>query len=41
MGVRARARIIGRAVVGSDPVLMLTGPITATPKALAKAATFP
>ncbi|HOX00481.1 MAG TPA: steroid 3-ketoacyl-CoA thiolase, partial [Deltaproteobacteria bacterium] len=25
------------AVVGSDPVLMLTGPLTATPKVLAKA----
>ena len=37
LGVRARARIIGQAVVGSDPVLMLTGPITATPKVLAKA----
>ena len=34
LGVRARARIIGQAVVGSDPVLMLTGPITATPKVL-------
>ncbi|HKN50065.1 MAG TPA: steroid 3-ketoacyl-CoA thiolase, partial [Actinomycetota bacterium] len=29
-----RARIVGQAVVGSDPVLMLTGPITATPKVL-------
>ena len=37
LGVRARARIIGQAVVGTDPVLMLTGPITATPKVLAKA----
>ncbi len=37
LGVKARARIIGQAVVGSDPVLMLTGPITATPKVLAKA----
>ncbi len=37
LGVRARARIIGQAVVGSDPVLMLTGPITVTPKVLAKA----
>ena len=37
LGLKARARIIGQAVVGSDPVLMLTGPITATPKVLAKA----
>jgi acetyl-CoA acyltransferase len=34
LGVKPRARIIGQAVVGSDPVLMLTGPITATPKVL-------
>ena len=34
LGLKARARIIGQAVVGSDPVLMLTGPITATPKVL-------
>ncbi len=31
------ARIVANAVVGSDPVLMLTGPITATPKVLDKA----
>ena len=37
LGVTPRARIIGQAVVGSDPELMLTGPITATPKVLAKA----
>ncbi len=37
LGVRPRARIVAQAVVGSDPVLMLTGPITATPKVLAKA----
>jgi acetyl-CoA acyltransferase len=37
LGLRARARIVGQAVVGSDPVLMLTGPITATPKVLKKA----
>ncbi len=37
LGVKARARIIGQAVVGTDPVLMLTGPISATPKVLAKA----
>ena len=37
LGVKARARIVGQAVVGSDPILMLTGPITATPKVLDKA----
>ena len=37
LGRKARARIVGQAVVGSDPVLMLTGPITATPKVLKKA----
>jgi len=37
LGLKPRARIIGQAVVGSDPVLMLTGPITATPKVLKKA----
>lgn len=31
------ARIVASAVVGSDPKLMLTGPIYATPKVLAKA----
>jgi acetyl-CoA acyltransferase len=34
LGVKARARFVGQAVVGSDPILMLTGPITATPKVL-------
>jgi acetyl-CoA acyltransferase len=34
LGVKARARVVGQAVVGSDPILMLTGPITATPKVL-------
>jgi len=38
LGLRARARIVAQAVVGSDPILMLTGPITATPKVLKKAA---
>ncbi len=38
LGLRPRARIVAQAVVGSDPVLMLTGPISATPKVLAKAA---
>jgi len=37
LGLKARARIVAQAVVGSDPVLMLTGPISATPKILAKA----
>lgn len=37
LGIKPRARIIGQAVVGSDPVLMLTGPVTATPKVLKKA----
>jgi len=31
------ARVVASAVVGSDPILMLTGPIYATPKVLAKA----
>jgi acetyl-CoA acyltransferase len=35
--LRKRARIVARAVVGSDPELMLTGPIPATQKALAMA----
>jgi acetyl-CoA C-acetyltransferase len=30
LGLRARARIVDTALVGSDPVLMLTGPIDAT-----------
>jgi len=33
-GLKKRARIVARAVVGSDPELMLTGPIAATEKAL-------
>jgi acetyl-CoA acetyltransferase family protein len=37
LGLRPRARIIASSVVGDDPVLMLTGPIPATVKALAKA----
>jgi acetyl-CoA acyltransferase len=37
LGVQPRARIVGQTVVGSEPVLMLTGPMTATPKVLAKA----
>ncbi len=37
MGWKARGRIVSQAVVGSDPELMLTGPITATPLALQRA----
>ncbi len=37
LGLKPRARIVAQAVVGSDPHLMLTGPITATPKVLQKA----
>jgi acetyl-CoA acyltransferase len=37
MGLTPRARIVAQAVVGSDPHLMLTGPITATPAVLKKA----
>ncbi|MFW6773901.1 thiolase family protein [Nocardioides sp. CPCC 205120] len=37
LGLRPRARIVASAVVGDDPTLMLTGPIPATTKVLAKA----
>lgn len=37
LGVRARARVVAAATVGSDPVLMLTGPIAATRKVLERA----
>jgi acetyl-CoA acetyltransferase family protein len=37
LGLRARARIVARTVVGSDPVLMLDGVIPATAKALSRA----
>ena len=37
LGLKPRARIVSMAVVGSDPILMLTGPIPATKKALAQA----
>jgi acetyl-CoA acetyltransferase family protein len=37
LGLKPRARIVSMAVVGSDPVMMLTGPIPATRKALAQA----
>jgi acetyl-CoA C-acetyltransferase len=36
-GLRARARIRGLAVIGSEPTIMLTGPTPACRKALAKA----
>jgi acetyl-CoA acyltransferase len=36
-GLRPRARLLARVVVGSDPVLMLTGPIAATQQALSRA----
>ena len=37
LGLVPKARIVARSVVGSDPTLMLTGPITATKKVLEKA----
>jgi acetyl-CoA acyltransferase len=37
LGVKPRGRIVAQTVVGSEPVLMLTGPITATPKVIQKA----
>lgn len=37
LGLTPRARFVSYAVVGSDPLLMLTAPIPATQKALAKA----
>jgi acetyl-CoA acyltransferase len=37
LGVKPRARIVAAATVGSDPVLMLTGPIAATRKVLQRA----
>jgi len=36
LGVRARARIVDQTTVGVDPVIMLTGPIPATRKLLAR-----
>ncbi|MGH7788164.1 MAG: thiolase family protein [Candidatus Binatia bacterium] len=35
--LRPRARVVSQAIVGSEPVIMLTGPIPATLKALKKA----
>ncbi len=37
LNVKPLARIVANAAVGSDPILMLTGPIDVTPKVLAKA----
>ncbi|MHA6258884.1 thiolase family protein [Sporosarcina sp. CAU 1771] len=37
LGLKPKARIIARSVIGSDPTLMLTGPIAATQKVLEKA----
>jgi acetyl-CoA acyltransferase len=37
LGLRPRARIVASTTVGSDPVLMLTGPIAATRKVLERA----
>ncbi len=37
LGVKSRFQVISRSVVGSDPTLMLTGPVAATEKALKKA----
>jgi acetyl-CoA acyltransferase len=37
LGLKPRFRVVARSVVGSDPTLMLTGPIAATKKVLQKA----
>lgn len=37
LGLKSRARIVASSVVGSDPTLILTGPISATKKVLQKA----
>ena len=37
LGLRPRARFVSMSVVGSDPILMLDGPIAATRKALTRA----
>lgn len=37
LGLKARARLVAAAVVGDEPVVMLTGPIPATERALARA----
>jgi acetyl-CoA acyltransferase len=37
LGLKPRARYVCTALTGEDPIIMLTGPITATPKVLKKA----
>jgi acetyl-CoA acetyltransferase family protein len=37
LGLRPRARIVAQAIVGSEPTIMLTGPLPATSKVLKKA----
>lgn len=37
LGMKPRFRVVARSVVGSDPTLMLTGPVPATKKVLQKA----
>ncbi|PIC66162.1 acetyl-CoA C-acyltransferase [Sporosarcina sp. P21c] len=37
LGLKPKARIVAKSVVGSDPTLMLTGPVAATQKVLKKA----
>lgn len=37
LGLKQKAKIVARSVVGSDPTLMLTGPIEATRQVLKKA----
>ena len=37
LGLKPRARIVDQVIVGSEPVIMLTGPIPATKKALQRA----
>lgn len=37
LGIKPKARIIARSVVGSDPTLMLTGPVEASRRVLEKA----
>jgi acetyl-CoA C-acetyltransferase/acetyl-CoA acyltransferase len=41
LGLRARARVVASAVCGDDPLLMLTGPIPATERVLARSGLAP
>src|SRR3982074_3061437 len=41
LGLKPRARIVAQAIVGSEPTIMLTGPIPATAKVLKKAGVGP